>query len=217
MKGILFKADMIKAILEGRKTMTRRVIKPQPKIYYTNNAVNEAMLNIDYKKTTYFSFAGVFKRDVARYKKGEIIYVKETWCEVNEDCADNYIQTKAIKYKLDNNKLPAFYKWKSPLFMPECASRIKLQIEDVRVEQLNGISIDDCIAEGIKPTTFYKELDYNCNRKSLDRLSGTKSLEYEINEFKELWDSINKPPYDWNSNPYVFVYSFKQLTKLKEA
>ncbi len=119
MKGILFKPDMIKAIIEGRKTQTRRVIKPQP--------------FLGDKFQNYEPLVGK-----PRYQVGEVVYIKEAgvWDE----------RVRLFAYKANMPDLTA--KWQSPRFMPAWAARYFIQITDVRAERLQEITEEDAIAEG---------------------------------------------------------------------
>ncbi len=118
-----------------------------------------------------------------RYHIGEIVYIKEAWCE-------NYDASK-IHYKLDGGESPGpkgF--WRSPLSLKASNARTFIQITAVRVERLNSIPPEDCIAEGI-----------------IDIGAGDSR-----GMFACLWDSINqKQP--WGSNPWVFVYSFVKVDR----
>jgi len=165
MKGILFKAEMVCAIQEGRKTMTRRVIK-YDKMEYTTNG-----------EPIFLSRGKILE---PKYKVGEIIYVKETY--FNEMNDNKYLTF----YKADNINIGG-YSWKSSMFMPEKYSRIKLQIENIRVVRVQDTSLDDMESEGIKLDVPYKMRE----------------------AWIKLWNSINKPPYAWADNPYIFCYEFK--------
>jgi hypothetical protein len=170
MKGILFKPDMIKAIIENRKCQTRRVIKPQP----TNMQDARRMASV---------------LSDARYKKDEVVYVKETW-----QYAGTVFNT-SIKYKIDNKikrltpkqagSCSIDGKWKSPLFMPESASRIRIQITDIKSpERFNQISKEDAIAEGF----------------------------YSIQEFLDYIIKIHKPKnIDGFLNQWCFPYKFRKV------
>lgn len=122
MKPILFSTPMVKAILDRRKTQTRRVIK-----------IDDAPEN--WRK----SLAG------SRYKPGDILWVRETW-------APKRYQPERIYYKADNElgSLVNVDKWRPAIFMPRAAARIFLRVTDVRVERLQDITEDDATAEGLR-------------------------------------------------------------------
>ena len=187
MRSIMFRPDMIKAIREGRKTVTRRVIKPQPPV---------ASLPVDFVGE--FSILGKGYR--ARYQPGEVVYIKEAWAS---EAIDDELKPCEIP-----KGYPIYYKhlfeqtdnfgagrWRSPLFMMEWMARYFLQMLDVRAERLQEITENDCIAEGCEYPT-------NWGSGSSFRYS------YQI-----IWDSINKD-HPWASNPFVWVYSFKRVDKV---
>jgi len=141
-----------------------------------------------------------------RYQAGEFVYIQEAYSHYadNLNCG---IWTAQVKYKLDEviryipfaHTIPPREKWwgtskyQSPLFMPEWAARYFILITDVWVERLQKITTEDCLAEGV----------------DLSVIEGLRS-DYSIKKaFQGLWNSINKPPYDWDSNPWCFVYTFK--------
>ena len=171
MKGILFKAEMVCAILEGRKTMTRRVIKEMNTDFLKDKNIDNTFYNPETGKPIV---------PHPKYKVGEIIYVKETY--FNEMNDNKYLTF----YKADNINIGG-YSWKSSMFMPEKYSRIKLQIENIRVVRVQDTSLDDMESEGIKLDVPYKMRE----------------------AWIKLWNSINKPPYAWADNPYIFCYEFK--------
>jgi len=112
-------------------------------------------------------------------------------------------------YETDGYELHRDEKWKSPLFMPERAARIFLEITDVKVERLNEISEEDAISEGVN---MYSDraammIDQETAGYTNDLIdnSTAKTL------FVELWDSINAKTHPWESNPWVFAYTFKTI------
>jgi len=204
-KGILFKPDMVKAIAEGRKTATRRVMKPQPPdglilaCYIENSKVLDFVLADEHGDVV------DEKCPQPRYRVGETVYVKEAWFW------NNWVETGPeldaeermgwLLYRLDGEAEEQFpedyigFRWNSPLFMPEWAARYFITITGVRTERLREITLDDCIAEGIKPYTFAK----GCLSENPPDTRW---------QFAELWDTIN-PKYPWDSNPWVWVYEFR--------
>ncbi len=196
---ILFSGPMVEAILEDRKTMTRRVMKPQP------IAINEPTGD---PKTVYTSgfFAGSptpkYILEKCPYgKPGDRILVRETWdfrpmphrvCIVGYR-ADN--STHAVCVPEDSN--PTVKKgWRPSIFMPRWASRILLEITAVHVERLQEISAKDCIKEGVRVSG---------NMDPCDIASSAR------NEFEDVWDFINGKKHPWASNPWVWAISFKRL------
>jgi hypothetical protein len=159
-RPIIFSTDSIRAILEGRKTQTRRVIKPLPECF------------------------DVTLQDMLRYFKchfgvpGDRLWVRETFynhCPPQKSTILYYART-------DHQHYPV--KWKSPMFMPRWASRITLEITDVRCERIQSISAEDCLAEGYE----------------------------SIGAYIDEWDRLNaKRGFSWDANPYVWVLEFKQV------
>jgi len=155
MKPILFNTDMVKAILDGRKTMTRRVCK-----------LDTANFDYDLKDKDYGPFLqneygdSINVKELAPYQPGDILYVRETWAEVN----GIYI------YKADEDATPL--KWRPSIHMPKEAARIWLEVTDVRVERLQKITYDDCLSEGmwdygtdVDTLIAYQELWQSLNAK----------------------------------------------------
>lgn len=184
MQGILMKTDMIQAITEGRKTQTRRLIKPQPvfEIWSASCGVWR------YKGKAYDNMYDI----PSRYHVGETVYIKEAWSDIycrGQDQAN-------VLYALDYPPAPKGFKWQSPLFMPEWAARHFIFIEAVRAERLQEISWADCLAEGI----IQRGDDFICK------------CAYSVPQgaFIELWDSVN-PKHPWENNDWVQRYQFRLI------
>ena len=191
-KPILFNTDMVRAILEGRKTQTRRVIK---------SSVLEKFINIFWNPNENIHHC--------LYRVGDTLWVRETWgiCTADyENCslyvvykADSEEKSHKISFptekfeKIYNNLTSTDSDWKPSIHMPKEASRIKLLVKSVRVERLQDITDEDAIDEGIEI-------------KSLaDCLAG-----WSIRKFSELWDNIyTKQGYGWDINPWVWVIEFE--------
>jgi len=213
MKGILFKPDMIKAIADGRKTVTRRLLNPQP-------FMEHGVLRWQPKRTN--GYQGIHKPDInmddhsdlakmfANYQVGEVLYIKEAHRYIQND-GDPYdfgVQYKSdsqVKWWRDNGNLmdyPIDEKWRSPLFLKEIFARYFIKIAGVKAELVQEIAWYDICKEGIQDDTW----SIGKNRfvkKTPKRLIG---------DFKHLWDSINKD-YPFENNPYIFRYEF-ELTRL---
>jgi len=198
-RPILFSAPMVRAILEGRKTMTRRVVKPEPVLEYgvwrwQPNSSRDINL-IDHADM--FNPFG---------KSGDRLWVKETWAI--KDCGRNVsllpeawpdgFPVSRLQYVATDEPPATDYWWnkRSSLFMPRWASRITLEITDVRVERLQEISGEDAIEEGARNT-----------RESGDPLWDCTALQ----DFRERWDALNaKRGYEWDWNPWVWVIEFRR-------
>lgn len=194
---ILFNTDMVRAILDWRKTVTRRLIKapvlskvePPKKVTLKNGVAN---FEWNTPKT-----AGGFEIKMP-YQPGDTMYVRETWSEVETvDGVPFYI------HKADHSAVYAdanhgFEKWHQSIHMPKEAARIWLKVKDVRVERLQDISGGDLIKEGID-------------------LFQSNYVRVAFDEFKNLWNSTIKKSdldrYGWDANPFVWVIEFERCEK----
>lgn len=190
-KPILFNTEMVRAILDGRKTCTRRVIKPQPdeKHTYPFGFVTDST---EKKEVGCFGFAAneyggsiQYVKPPYRYAPGDILYVRETWKKA----------PKGYYYYEDwqRNDIADVTKWKPSIYMPKDAARIWLKVTDVRVERLQDMTDDDAEAEGC--------FDYTSTALG----------------FFDVWDSTIKKSdldrYGWNVNPWVWVIEFERCEK----
>jgi len=182
-RPILFSTPMVQAIVEGRKTMTRRKVKPP----FSDWVTDENLL----------TKWGEGINSQCRYGKvGDVLWVRETWQKVNGN-----------EYLFKANSLGDNLKWKPSIFMPKAACRIFLEITDIKVERLKDISEDDAIAEGIERIPG---LPFVVRWK--DYTHDDNELLYARNSFKSLWVKINGAK-SLSANPFVWVISFKKITK----
>jgi len=190
-KPILFNTEMVIAILDGRKTMTRRAVKPQPN--------GEIKANIPYEfygSKTERIFTDT-KAYLARYSVGDVLWVRETWADNIPGCP-NGITYRAdhIDPKGDGPANPI--KWKPSIHMPKSAARIWLTVTDVRVERLQEILCGDMKREGCIPAT----------------VTGGQYQQWQREYWIPLWDSTIKiqdiSRYGWDANPWVWVISFER-------
>ena len=133
-RPIIFSAPMVRALLDGRKTQTRRVLKPQPNMLNGGRPLNDGRGS--------YSVEGGWKR--IPYAPGDRLWVREAFTEVPM-IGPRYYAT---------NDIPASFKKVSPIHMPRWASRLTLIVTDVRVQRLQEISDDDARAEGVLPDGF---------------------------------------------------------------
>lgn len=197
-KPILFNTDMVRAILDGRKTVTRRCVKPKSK-----NAYGFYVLT----NKSDGSFAGVYDYDEDENAfdkpqkqpayKGDILYVRETWGRYS--VCEGVVPD--IYYKAVGNA-PDKIKWIPSIHMPKEAARIFLRVTDVRVERLQDMRYADCLAEGVRLNPIH-EMD----------LSGDPLIARE--KFAGVWDSTVKKSdldsYGWAANPWVWVIEFERV------
>ena len=193
MKPILFNTEMVRAILDGRKTVTRRVVMPQPEgrpIRMTENSCYPGCYAIE----------GTPRVIRPPYQPVDILYVRETW---NGDWCDHYI------YKADGGSAKAAGytaepKWRPSIHMPKEAARLFLRVTGVRVERLKDIDGHGILKEGID------------NGKSNPAM-GTRWENMQSMAFAELWNSTLKsadlPLYGWAANPWVWVIEFERISK----
>ncbi|HBS5707675.1 TPA: morphogenetic protein [Klebsiella pneumoniae] len=206
-RGMIFNAEMVRAILDGRKTQTRRIMAPQPAddiercIFPNPEAIGwKSSLRHKHGSTTaHFCHYG---------KPGDRIWVRETFQGplFDYDLMDSYCKDPTpfekpefCVYKADGVPAPEFYDaddelhccWRPSIHMPRWASRILLEITNVRVERLKSISDGDAIREG-------------CSTSDM------KSGDCVADVFARLWASIYGAE-SWNANPWVWVISFKRV------
>jgi hypothetical protein len=197
---ILFSTEMVQAILDGRKTMTRRknihnTINESPDKWLCNGTINE---------DGFFTFGSdEFHTDIDIYcpygKPGDILWVREKF-ETDLGQVNFYAGNPEV---LLNKAYVQLTKWKPSIHMPKAAARIWLQITDIRVERLHEITDEDAIAEGIKVIEKDEAyFDYQYNVGSCATAKGS---------FYSLWTSINGQE-SFDANPLVWVISFKVLS-----
>lgn len=199
-KPILFNTEMVRAILDGKKTCTRRIVKgaiPDDAMWgYTMFCVSCRGVYADEYGEKFFRLP---------YQQGDILYVRETWCKgswMNEK--ERYF------YKADDNDFHCV--WHPSIHMPKEAARIWLKVVDVRVERLQECGEGWCIdieKEGI--VTPQDPILYISDDAFHDALRM---------EFQKNWDSTIKKSdldrYGWNANPWVWVIEFERCEKPKE-
>lgn len=206
-RPILFSAPMVNALLAGKKTQTRRILKRQPDARCT-----EAFQGSDgvwrFSRPTARSPISHAADDMRlRYAPGDLLWVRETW---RRDGADSIGQATAdfedamgpqlgpTFYKADHHPL-APLKWWPGIHMPRWASRLTLEVTQVRVERLQEISEEDVIAEGC-PGCLGPNPDFPDEWDP-----------HPVEEFRDLWESINgkRAGATWADNPWIVALTFK--------
>lgn len=194
-RGMIFNAEMVRAILDGRKTQTRRIVKLQPDEDGLAKVTNGPW--VDTSERNYRCPFG----DV-----GDRIWVRETWAEAGASAPNlklyraNYPEHVPSHYE---NVPPANeIRWTPSIHMPRWASRILLEITDVRVERLNAISERDAQAEGVAKLRggYWQHYQPGWTQHQLSARGS----------FVTLWKSIYGEE-SWNSNPWVWVIEFKRI------
>jgi hypothetical protein len=196
MKPIIFSTPMVQAILDGKKTQTRRVIKVDdaPENWKISIAGTSIVRSEPYD----------VKRP--RYEAGDILWVREAWCKNENPNSPNY---GGYEYYADYEgaHCQSLIKWRSPIFMPREAARLFLKVKTVRVERLHDITENDARNEGVKDPYDYQEPSYY-NQPHV------RGMEINKSAFAGLWDSLNaKRGYGWDTNPLVWVYEFEKFNK----
>lgn len=219
-KPILFNTEMVRAILDGRKSCTRRLVKPQPdeKHTYPLGFVTDST---EKKEVGYFGFGineygGSIKYVKSLYQPGDILYVRETWHKyikrVGEGKSCHLAEFYGYKASIANSE-DADEPWKPSIHMPKEAARIWLKVTDVRVERLQDITPKGAEREGVG-NLFYDDIGYG------EKNYGTEvDPEYGIakEQFAWLWESTIKKSdldsYGWEANPWVWVIEFERCEK----
>lgn len=185
---ILFSEQMVLTILDGRKTQTRRVIK------------SEWSRCLDLEEPVAV-MAALFQCPYGH--PGERLWVREAWRPIDDDMpVSRLMPGDTIYYRADYVGEALEGKWRPSIHMPRWASRIMLEIVNVRVEQVQEIKSLDAISEG----AIAWFMDHKMNWKE------NKKYPYPIYSFMKLWNSINaKRGYSWESNPWVWVIEFKRI------
>jgi len=207
-KPILFREEMIRPILAGLKWQTRRIMNPQPHLESgTMRSIigkEETTAYWHWKDEWWWSDPQPSLIEKCPYGRvGDTLWVRETWrthAKYNDLAPRNLPEDAPIQYKANlslTGSVGVNAKWRPSIFMPRWASRITLQVVEVKVERLQDISLDGILDEGC-PIEHRPE---NCNRM------GHAAREW----FLYLWDSINaERGYGWNMDPWVWVVKFSQ-------
>lgn len=209
---ILFKSEMVQAILDGRKAQTRRVVQTTRSWVKFYGGDKDAATKAFHKDASIWNCGGQRgphwqESDewlLQNYQEGDHLWVKETYLVKN---AGRCIVHRASMDAVEAAGFGALYGgWKSSMFMPRRASRITLEILSVCVGRLQDISPSDCAAEGIQ-----RGDDGSWLGPSLGVPDFPYAHAHEA--YAGLWDSINRKKHPWSSNPLVFVISFKKINE----
>lgn len=229
---ILFSSLMVQAILEGKKTQTRRIINPQP---IDSREIDGNFF--DGKHRGYVKVDGhplwreQFAFEFAKWQPGDLLWSRESWQWEGSTKWSDVMPIGSFWYKADNHGSSGPAKWKPSIHMPKAAARIWLQVESVGVERLQDISEVDAIAEGIEfqewewgPIAF-PNLSYPGDETATidNSMVGVKTKSFRDylrkdhwllgdgkGSYKSLWQSINVPE-SWEQNPWVWVITFSRI------
>ncbi|HBQ3454748.1 hypothetical protein B6J49_07260 [Klebsiella pneumoniae] len=207
-RGMIFNGEMVRAILDGRKTQTRRIMKPQPEPcprggHWWPSNVFKTMLHVEDEMQNGKGGWGGLVGDACPFGDvGDRIWVREAF-------ASGLSTKSTLAYRATHKREDledGFYdtiKWTPSIHMPRWASRILLEITDVRVERLNAISEEDARAEGI--------IDGGCLNCGEPEPCGCANPEPDATDaFAYLWQSIYGQE-SWNADPWVWVIEFKRV------
>ena len=216
-KPILFNTEMVRAILDGRKTCTRRLVRFLP---------GENPQWTGYIKDGLMLYNGRNESCIrkAPYQPGDILYVRETFAwgpcwdcgldTIPDGCKNPVIYDSKKKeygcyiYRADceDNEYPCVDTWHPSIHMPKEAARIWLKVTDVRVERLQEITGQDVLKEGLNSHVHPQAFYFDGNQREM---------------FEKLWNSTIKKSdldrYGWDANPYVWVIKFERCEKPEGA
>ncbi|MFJ2288164.1 hypothetical protein ACIOUF_17685 [Pseudomonas iridis] len=199
-RPILFSAPMVRAILDGRKTVTRRPVKGSA-LKWLEEFVPE--------------FVALSANELCPFGQiGDRLWVRETWyCDHDEVMRGPYLKPDDLNVSEARDDGTLVYAadgltpyeadqpvWKPSIHMPRWACRIVLEITDVRVERLQDITYEQAVAEGVHRGPL---------REWCASDEGGACHKYPVPAFRDLWQSVGG---DWDANPWVWVIEFKQVT-----
>lgn len=190
-KPILFSGPMVQAIMAGRKTMTRRIVKPQPAAVFHGVPFRRVHGHGEKPEPI----------DCPYGQPGDRLWVRETFGCIGRSPKDGPPckgEEASTCYKATDDVVPHIIKWRPSIHMPRWASRITLEVTEVRLERLQGITEEDCYLEGAlrKPS---KDSPFPHTFETVARAT-----------FMNLWESINGYG-SWDENPWVWVVQFKKV------
>lgn len=226
--GILFSAPMVRTILDGRKTQTRRVVKPQPSHDQVHEWKGKVVHDGTYRqwcwKGNVFppfpeTIVDCYGTDTLAPKLvefaphgpvGRRLWVRETWALYRVQTQEG--EEWDVVYRADGKSTPD--RWHPAIHMSRCNSRITLEVTGVRVERVQSITEEDARAEGMDWAAPYMGKVDRRRRQDDDREDprevGYGEGSFARQNYATLWDEINGAG-SWASNPWVWVYEFRRI------
>lgn len=183
---IIFSGPMVRAILDGRKTMTRRVVTPQP-----SDSTMQWLTDAEDRKAGGWQW--LLEQQMTRWRPDDTLWVREAWRTspaYNRAPPRDIPRDAPVEYLIDPGCVLTG-RYRHPRFMPRWFSRVTLRVTDVRVERVQDISEADAIAEGVTAPAW-----------------GARDA------FRGLWDSLYaKRGHGWDANPWVSVTTFERVAE----
>ena len=212
-KPILFNTEMVRAILEGRKTQTRRIAKTATHIMSSVEKLDEKL-------------AKDIVDEYAPFQSGDILWVRETWAKDVGRYMYRANYSDSEKFYMNGREIRMT--WRPSIHMPKDAARLFLRVKDVRMERLQDMSEEDAISEGYSGIcpgahTVYFSDGYAepCHVGGEECHYGYWYCNHSIPEAfgRDIWDGTIKPAdlprYGWEANPWVWAYEFERCEKPK--
>lgn len=252
---ILFSGPMIRALLDGRKTQTRRPVTDRnsrgnlrasellisdPRVFvdggpspagnagpYLHVPINCAAMCARHGWSEGDCDPAVRERLYPVYEVGDRLWVRETHvylCDpfqilpqvgYRADRAQRRVENFPDGVTVFNEEKPDRWHWRPSIFMPRWASRITLEITDIRAERLQEISEEDARAEGVERGSLPE--DSTESDGALNAECGYFPPRSYAGGFCQLWDSLNAKRAPWESNPWVWVLSFRRIEEARAA
>ena len=217
MKPIIFNTEMVRAILDGRKTVTRRVafkadeLREFPCSSYPDGWWFRGRVYERWEKAMK-AVEGLMS--LRKYRPGDTLWVRETWAEM----------PYGFVYRADDEEPEGWEpddRWRPSIHMPREVARIFLRVKDVRIDRLQQITNEDVSREGITPRWYgggckCSAYEPGCMEEPCENREAYERMCYGT-PFLELWDRTikpaDRPTYGWDANPWVWVIEFERISK----
>jgi hypothetical protein len=198
-RPILFSAPMVRAILAGQKTQTRRALAPD--LFISSGGAVVRMASAGPATT------GIREAHCPYWRQpGDRLWVREAWAWSGDGAipAFDRVRKGGVWFRADPERTSPGIRWRPSIHMPRWASRITLEVTGVRVERLQDISEADAQAEGVTP-----KWEPGCSGRLMEALGGF-SFRPAASAYADLWEQINGPG-SWDANPWVWVVEFRRV------
>lgn len=215
-RPIIFNGEMVRALLDGRKTQTRQVLKPQPEYRGGYGCMHDPEEWGWEDECGNHAPVTSHRPRGQNYAPGDLLWVRETWAKSGFGWGnESRLGRKHYRADPDHGWQPCWGPWKPSIHMPRWASRLTLRVTDVRVQRVQKISEGDAEAEGCSAS------GWSPSPADPDNVTGAESLSAR-DAFTRLWNSIYaKRGTGWDANPWVVAITFDviraNVDSLKEA